>query len=110
MGTKAQDRAAMRWTRDGCCLLLQWKDNKPVTILSSIDDANKRALVSRIIKIANAWRSIEVPQPKAIQRYNKHVNGVGSSDQKLAKETQHTSKVHKVVKNFIFSFYSHSSC
>jgi hypothetical protein len=37
---KKAKRGDMRWERLDCCLVQQWKDNKAVSILSSIDSAN----------------------------------------------------------------------
>ena len=33
---KKRERGAMRWVRDGEMLAMQWKDNKPVTMLTDI--------------------------------------------------------------------------
>ena len=62
----------MRWVSDGKMLAMQWKDNKPVTMLTSIHDANGSVTVQRNGKLANRWRKIDVLQPKAI-RDCKHV-------------------------------------
>lgn len=75
----------MRWNRDGCCLAQQLKDNKVVTILTSIDTANDHVMAKRNVKVNDKWQKIEVKQPKAIVTYNKYMNGVDRSDQLLAK-------------------------
>ena len=82
---RRQERGDVRWERNGPCLSLQWKDNRPVTILSSLDNANDFVTVSRKVKVGPTWRSIFVKQPKAIEQYNKYMNGVDLSDQLLSK-------------------------
>jgi hypothetical protein len=44
---KKAKRGDMRWERLDCCLVQQWKDNKAVSILSSIDSANEFWMVKR---------------------------------------------------------------
>ena len=48
---KAKERRDMRWVRNGKVLSLQWKDNKVVTMVSSIDRADKYVEVERKVKI-----------------------------------------------------------
>ena len=78
-------RGSMRWDRDGVCLAQQWKDNRSVTILTSIDNANDFVMVARKEKVGGVWRNINVKQPKAIEHYNNYMNAVDRSDQILAK-------------------------
>ena len=40
-------RGDMRWERDKDLLLVQWNDNKPVTLLSTIHDANTDYVAQR---------------------------------------------------------------
>jgi len=75
----------MRWEREGVCLAQQWKDNRPVTVLSSIDNAKDFVMVARKEKVGNVWRNINVKQPKAIEHYNNYMNAVDHSDQILPK-------------------------
>lgn len=82
---KKLDRGSMRWERDGVCLAQQWKDNRAVTILSSIENANDFIRVERNEKVDNQWTRREVRQPKTISNYNKYMNGVDRSDQLLSK-------------------------
>ena len=84
---RGKDRGAMRWVRDGQCLALQWKDNRPVTMLTSIHTANDFVHVSRKEKTANRWQNIRVKQPKSIDDYNAYMNGVDRSDQIIGKST-----------------------
>ncbi|XP_048575717.1 piggyBac transposable element-derived protein 4-like [Nematostella vectensis] len=80
-----KERGSMRWHRDGVCLAQQWKDNRPVTILSSIECANDYVIVSRKVKSREQWTNIEVRQPMAINNYNSYMNGVDRSDQLMTK-------------------------
>ena len=82
---RRKDRRSMRWERDGVCLAQQWKDNRPVTVLTSIASANDFVMVSRKEKVGNVWRNINVKQPKAIDQYNNYMNAVDRSDQIIAK-------------------------
>ena len=75
----------MRWEREGCCLIQQWKDNKPVTVLTTIHSANEFGMVERKVKLNDRWDKVEVRRPKAIDTYNQYMNGVDRSDQILAK-------------------------
>jgi len=62
-----------------------WKDNKVVTMVSSIDRADKFVEVERKIKSKGEFPKAVVRQPECIQRYNRYMNGVDKSDQHLAK-------------------------
>lgn len=83
-GRKAE-RGSMRWDKDGCCVAQQWKDNKVVTMLTSVDKAHEFGTVSRNVKVNNSWVKMDVKQPKSINSYNRFMNGVDRSDQLLAK-------------------------
>lgn len=74
----------MRWERDGPCLALQWIDNKVVSLLTTIDNANGRIQVNRKSKTAGVWSTKVVHQPKTVSNYNKYMNAVDRSDQILA--------------------------
>lgn len=76
----------MRWERDGVCLALQWKDNTPVTILTSIDNANDFVYIDTN-EVCNVWQQVRVKQPKAVHHYNLYMNAVDRSDQVLAKNS-----------------------
>lgn len=84
---RRKNRGVMRWDRDGNCLALQWKDNRPVTMLTSIHVANEFRQVDRNVKVDNRWQNVKVQQPKAIDEYNKYMNGVDRSDQIIGKST-----------------------
>lgn len=53
---RKKDRGTMRWIRDGPCLVEQWKDNRPVIILSTIECTNDFVMVARKEK---NWKSVE---------------------------------------------------
>ena len=72
---KSLERGAMRRGRDRVCLAQQWKDNKPVTILSSIECANDFVFTTRKQKNDNRWVNIDIKQ---------YMNGVDRSDQLMA--------------------------
>ena len=63
---KKLERGGMRWERDNPCLALQWIDNKVVSVLTTIDNANDKVSVVRKSKVANVWKEIIVQQPEAI--------------------------------------------
>ena len=81
---KGKERGAMHWERDAPCLALQWIDNKVVSLLTTIDNANDRIQVNRKSKTAGQWSTKAVYQPKTISNYNKYMNAVDRSDQILA--------------------------
>ena len=66
------------------CLALQWIDNKVVSLLTTIDNANDRIQVNRKSKTAGQWSTKAVYQPTTISNYNKYMNAVDRSDQILA--------------------------
>ena len=80
---KGKDRGSMRWERDPPCLALQWLDNKVVSVVTTIDNANVKDQVTRKQKTAGKWTSVQVPQPRAIVNYNKFMNAVDRTDQIL---------------------------
>lgn len=66
---RRKNQGVMRWDRDGNCLTLQWKDNRPVTMLTSIHVANEFRQVDKKAKVDNRWQNVKVQQPKAIDEY-----------------------------------------
>ena len=76
--------SSMHWQRDPPVLALQWLDNKVVSMLTSIENANDCLQVRRKTKRAGIWSTKVVQQPQAIATYNKYMNAVDRSDQILA--------------------------
>ncbi len=74
----------MRWIRESDVLILQWIDNKPVSLVTSIDSANDRVVAKRRTKKRGVYQELQVDQPYAVHRYNQYMNGVDRSDQMLA--------------------------
>ena len=81
---KTQARGGVWWVRESEMLALQWVDNKPVSVLTTIDSANDSVLTRRRVMVDQKFAQIDVPQPKAIHRYNQYMNAVDRSDQLLA--------------------------
>ena len=77
-------KGAMRWERVPPVLVVQWVDNKPVSLLTTLDNANDTVQVKRKKKINGERREVDVSQPKAISRYTQYMNAVDRSDQLLA--------------------------
>ena len=71
----------MRWDRVPPCLCLQWIDNKVVSALTTLENANDTVPTVRKTKTANVWTNVIVDQPRTIDRYNKYMNGVDRSHQ-----------------------------
>lgn len=82
---RGRERGAMRWVRENELLAMQWKDNRTVTMLTSIHVANDFVHVKRKEKRGNKWENITVQQPKAVNEYNNYMNGVDRSDQIIGK-------------------------
>ena len=78
------ERGSMRWVRDPPILALQWFDNKVVSMLTTIENANDHVQVERKSKTGGVWRTVVVQQPQAIASYNQYMNAVDRSDQILA--------------------------
>ena len=81
---KTQARGGVRWVRESEVLTLRWVDNKPVSVLTTIDSANDSVLAKRRAMVDQKFAKIDVPQPKAIHRYNQYTNAVDRSYQLLA--------------------------
>ena len=76
-------RGSMRWVRESNVLTLQWVDNRPVSLITSIDSANDKVVAKRRTKTSGVFQEIDVNQPYAIHRYNQYMNAVDRSDQML---------------------------
>ena len=80
---KGKERGSMRWERDPPCLVLQWVDNKVVSMITTVGNANDHIRVDRKTKEGNVWSKKSVQQPQTFQTYNKYMNAVDRSDQIL---------------------------
>ena len=83
--TKGKPRGEMRGKREGSCLSVQWINNKVVTMLYTIDNANEYVADDRKVKVNCKWEKAEVKKPYVVERYNTYMNGVDKSDQILSK-------------------------
>ena len=73
----------MRWVRDSPCLVLQWDDNKVVSMITTAGNANDHSQVSRGVRNDGRWTERLVRQPRIFQTYNMKMNAVDRSDQIL---------------------------
>ena len=64
---RRKERGDMRWDRMPPCLALQWKDNRVVTMLTTIHNANDQVVIRHKVKQNRKWESIDVTKPKVIQ-------------------------------------------
>ena len=76
---KGSQRGKMRWVRRGNLGFLQWKDNKVVTILTTMHKNLSGKLFYKS-KVNGQFRELHVPQSQAIKDYNMHMGGVDRSD------------------------------
>ena len=81
---KGKERGCMRWVRDPPCLVLQWVDNKAVSMITTVGNANDHIQVSRKVRNHGEWTERLVQQPQIFQTYNLKMNAVDRSDQILA--------------------------
>lgn len=82
--SKGQERGSMPGEGDPPCLALQWVDNKVISVLTTIDNANDHGQVIRKTTTAGVWSTKVVLQPKAVANCNKNMYAVDQSDQILA--------------------------
>lgn len=83
-GRKAK-RGNMRWQRSDDIVTLQWKDNKVVTIVSTIHGAPDATHTLRRVKEDGRFSQKIVRQPVAVRDYNRFMNGVDRSDQLIGR-------------------------
>ena len=79
------NRGDMRWVREDEVLTVQCKDNKCVTIMSTMHNATDNRLVNRRVKQNGKYQKIQVKQPAIIGSYNVNMSGVDKSDQMISK-------------------------
>ena len=80
--TKTAKRGDMRYVRLDGMLALQWMDNRPVAMCTTMHEANTFQLVRRTSKDRKGvYQAMEVKQPQAVFDYNQFMGGVDKSDQ-----------------------------
>ena len=80
---KGRERGSMRWVRDSPCLVLQWVDNKVVSMITTGGNANDHTQVNRKVRTDGQWANRSVRQPSIFQTYNMKMNAVDRSNQIL---------------------------
>nr|XP_054750142.1 piggyBac transposable element-derived protein 4-like [Lytechinus pictus] len=100
---KQAHRGNMRWERDGEIVIIQWKDNKAISLMSSFHAASEFGHCLRRVKEDGAFRRKIVKQPKVVQSYNQYMGGVDKSDQLLSKYDL-LRKTNKYWKTLFFHF------
>ena len=78
---KGRERGSMRWVRDSPCLVLQWVDNKVVSMITTVGNANEQGQVTRRVRTDGRWGEMLVRQPQIFKTYNMKMNAVDRSDQ-----------------------------
>ena len=81
---KGRKRGNMRWARDPPCLVLQWVDNKVVSMITTVGNANEQGQVTRRVRTDGQWGERLVKQPQIFKTYNMKMNAVDRSDQILS--------------------------
>ena len=89
--------------RDDTVLTVQWRDNKTVSVMSTMHDANRSTTVNRRTKQNNQFSNISVQQPDVIKDYNNDMAGVDKSDQLINKYNM-LRKTNKWWKTLFFHF------
>ena len=64
---KGREQGSMRWVRDPPCLVLQWVDNKVVSMIKIVGNANEQGQVTRRVRTDGRWGESQV-QPKIIKQ------------------------------------------
>ncbi|XP_041460062.1 piggyBac transposable element-derived protein 4-like [Lytechinus variegatus] len=78
---KDTERGEMRWIRDEDVVVIQWKDKKVISVMSSYHPGNKNTHCTRNTRANGEHKEIKVKQPIAFAAYNKYMGGVDKSDQ-----------------------------
>ena len=67
-------KGSIRWERVPPVLVVQWVDNKPGSLLTTIDNANDLVQVKRNKVPNGVWTAVNVAQPKAISTYITYIS------------------------------------
>ena len=78
---KGWERQSMRWVRDPPCLVLQWADNKVVSMITTVGNANEQGQVTCRVRTYGEWGE---RQPQIFKTYNMKMNAVDRSQQILS--------------------------
>ena len=78
------ERGSIRFVSDGNIVHLEWKDKRPVTVISTMHSAVDFVNVIRKVKENNVVRDLELKKPKLIDDYNFAMGGVGLFDQHVS--------------------------
>ena len=97
------ERGSIRFVRDGNIVHLQWKDKRPVTVISTMHSAVDFVNVTRKVKENNAVRDLELKKPKLIDDYNFAMGGVDLFDQHVS-TYRVLRKTRKYWKTLLFDF------
>ena len=90
----------MRWVRVGDVAFLQWKDNKVVSMITTMHKfVNRYTFCVRRSKVNGEYRRLNIKQPRVFTDYNVHMGGVDKSDQMIGKykALRRTSKFWKTL-------------
>lgn len=93
-------RGSMRWVREGDVAFLQWRDNKVVSMITTMHRfVNRYTFCIRRSKVNGAYRRLQIRQPRVFTDYNIHMGGVDKSDQMIGKykALRRTSKFWKTL-------------
>ncbi|KAI8780061.1 piggyBac transposable element-derived protein 3 [Biomphalaria glabrata] len=96
-------RGEMTWVRQDQVLAMQWRDNKTVSLVSTMPSANEFNYVNRRTKNNGVFEQLKVKQPKLVGDYNSFTGGVDKSDQLLNKYNM-LRKTNKYWKTLFFQF------
>ncbi|XP_055885721.1 piggyBac transposable element-derived protein 4-like [Biomphalaria glabrata] len=100
---KVSKRGDMRWVRQDQVLAMQWRDNKTVSLVSTMHSANEFNYVNRRTKNNGVFEQLKVKQPQLVGDYNSFMGGVDKSDQLLNKYNM-LRKTNKYWKTLFFHF------
>ena len=81
---KDSPRGAMRYTRSGTNVFIQWKDKRAVTMLSTYHKGSDHIDIERNTKEGGQHVVVHLKQPRAIHDYNHGMGGVDTFDSMCA--------------------------
>ena len=78
---KESERGELRWVRDEDVVVIQWKDNRVVSVMSSFHSGSHHTTTRRNTRKNGRHEVLQIKQPFAIHDYNQYMGGVDRSDQ-----------------------------